>query len=71
MEDDSQEFTQQHPHQSLQQQPQVEQEETTLLRDKLCISTRGTTLPKNIVTGVTIWSSRAPTSSLHVRLNHL
>ena len=69
MEDDSQELIQQH--QSLQQQPQVEQEETTLLRDKLCISTRRTTLPKNIVTGVTIWSSQASTGSLQVRLNHL
>ena len=71
MEDSSQEFLQeQQLHQSLQQQ-EVEQEETTSISDKLCISTCHTTLPENIVTGVTMWSSQASTNISQVCYNHL
>ena len=70
MEDSSQEFLQeQQLHQSLQQQ--VEQEETTSISDKLCISTRHMTLPENIVTGITMWSSQASTNISQVCYNHL
>jgi len=50
--------------QSLQQQQEVQQEEAISMRDKLCISARHTTLPQNIVTGVTIWTSQASTNNL-------
>jgi len=66
MDDSSQKLLQEH-----RQQQRVEQEETTSLRDKLCISTRCTTLPANIVTGVTMWSSQASTKTSQVHLKHL